>query len=173
MRKLWENSCASKTSSKMRILVTCFFADPLDVSRLVGEAIRKLREAMPACRWGCDPIVFSTSTAAILKPCGITMRKSFSQFSRDPRHNVSVKGAPVIILVWEYYEKTMRKLWENSCVSKTSSKMRILVSCFLADPLVVTRLVGEGTRKLREAMPTCRWGCDPIVFCTSTAAIAS
>ena len=68
-----------------------FFVDPLVVTRFVGEATRKLREAMPTCRWGCGPIVFSTSTAAILKPLGITMRKYFSQFSRDPRHNVSVK----------------------------------------------------------------------------------
>ena len=42
-------------------------------------------------------------------PFGITMKACFSQFSRDPRHNVSAKGALVIILVWEYGEKALRQ----------------------------------------------------------------
>ena len=91
----------------MRILVSCFLADPLDVSRLVGEATRKLREAMPTCRWGCGPIVFSTSTAAILKPLRITMRKNIFLSFQETRVT-TYRPRALLLLFW--YEKTARKL---------------------------------------------------------------
>ena len=94
MKNLWENYekthvFAAKCQKIMRIPISCLFACPLVAIRLVSEANRKRREAIPKL-----PL------------------ESLGLWSGCVLHVNGVLGL-VAFLVWENYEKPMRNLWES------------------------------------------------------------